>query len=71
MQACINVFLISKSVISNIRLTLVRKNHAKAKQNPEVELTLSENYLLSSSSFSSKNNKDILSRAGITSATVQ
>lgn len=48
-----------------------KKNHAKAKQNPEVELVLSENYLLSSSLFSSKNNKDILSRAGITSATVQ
>ena len=33
------------------------KNQAKAKQHPEAELLLFENYLLSSSKLSSKNNR--------------
>ena len=50
------VFFISNTFISNARLKLT-KNQAKAKQHPEAELLLFENYLLSSSSLSFKNNK--------------
>ena len=35
----------------------MEKNQAKAKQHPEAELLISKNYLLSSSTLSSKNNK--------------
>ena len=45
-------FLISNTFISNVRLKLT-----KARQHPEAELLLFENYLLSSSSLSFKNNK--------------
>ena len=46
----------SNIFISNARLKLP-KNQAKTKQHPEVELLLFENYLLSSSTLSYKNNK--------------
>ena len=49
-------FCISSTFISNTRLKLA-KNWAKAKQHPEAELLLFENYLLSSSTLSSKNNR--------------
>ena len=42
-------------VLSSAVLKLA-KNQAKAKQHPETELLLTENYLLSSSTLSSKNN---------------
>ena len=46
----------SNTFISNARLILV-KNQAKAKQHPEVELLVFENYLLFSSTLSFKNNR--------------
>ena len=49
-------FFISNTFISKARLTLV-KNQAKAKQDPEAELFLFENYSLSSSTLPSKNKK--------------
>ena len=48
-------FRISNTFISNSRLKLA-KNQAKAKQHPEVELLLFENYSLSSYILSSKTN---------------
>ena len=48
-------FFISNTFISNARLKL-GKNQAKAKQHPEAELLLFENYSLSPSTLSSKNN---------------
>ena len=48
-------FLISNSFISNTRLKLA-KNQGKAKQHPQAETLLFENYLLFSSTLSSKNN---------------
>ena len=45
-------FLISNTFISNVRLKLT-----KARQHPEAELLLFENYLLSSFLLSFKNNK--------------
>ena len=53
---CIKQHHISKTFISNDRLKLV-KNQAKAKQHSEAKLLLFENYLLFSSTLSSKNNK--------------
>ena len=47
---------ISNTFISNTRLKLA-KNQANAKQNPEAELLLFENYSHSSSTLSSKNNR--------------
>ena len=41
----INAFFISNTFISNARLKLV-KNQGKAKEHPEAELLLLENYLL-------------------------
>ena len=49
-------FCISSTFISNTRLKLAKKNWAKAKQHPEAKLFLFEDYLLSSSTLSSKNN---------------
>ena len=50
------LFLISNTFISSVRLKLV-KNQAYAKQHPEAELWLFENYSHSSSTLSSKNNR--------------
>ena len=47
---------ISNTFISNARLKLVR-NQAKAKQHPKAALLLFENYSLSSSMLSSRNNR--------------
>ena len=47
---------ISNTFVSNARLKLA-KNQAKAKQHPEAELLLFENYSLSSSTLSTKNNR--------------
>ena len=49
-------FFVNNTFISNIRLKLA-KNQAKAKQHAKTELLLFENYLLSSSTLSSKSNK--------------
>ena len=56
-QSNINIgaFFISNTFISNAKLKLA-KNQANAKQHPETELLLFENYSHSSSTFSSKNN---------------
>ena len=48
-------FFISNALLSNARLKLT-KNQAKAKQHHETELLLFENYSLSSSTLSCKNN---------------
>ena len=52
----IHAFFISNTFRSNARLKLV-KNQGKAKEHPEAELLLLENYSLTSSSLSSKNNR--------------
>ena len=52
-------FFISNTFTSNTRLKLT-KNQAKAKQHPEGEVLLFENYSLSSSALSSKSNVHIL-----------
>ena len=49
-------FFISNTVISNARLKSA-KTQANAKQHPEAELLLFENYSHSSSTLSSKNNR--------------
>ena len=49
-------FFISNTFRSNARLKLV-ENQAKAKEHPEGELLLFENYSVSSSTLSSKNNR--------------
>ena len=49
-------FFISNTFISNARLKLA-KNQAKAKQHPEDELLVFENYSLSLSTLSIKNNR--------------
>ena len=49
-------FFISDAFISNIRLKSA-KNQASAKQQPEAEFFLFENYSHSSSTLSSKNNR--------------
>ena len=51
-------FFISNIFISNANLKLA-KNQANAKDHFEAELLLFENYLPSSSTFSSKNNRTI------------
>ena len=48
-----NAFFIRNSFISNARLKLA-KNHAKAKQHPEAEILLFENYSFPSSTLSFK-----------------
>ena len=50
-----HLFTLYEFFISNARLKL-EKNQVKAKQQPETELLLIENYSLSSSMLSSKNN---------------
>ena len=60
---------INNTFISNARLKLA-KIQAKAKQQPEVELLLFQNYLLSSSTLSYKNNRDIPKNTHKTSASV-
>ena len=54
-EKCTLLF-ISNTLISNARLKLA-KSQANAKQHPESELLLFENYLLSSSMLSSRNNR--------------
>ena len=51
----LHAFFISNTFISNARLKLA-KNQANAKQHPEVELLLFENYSHSSYTLSSINN---------------
>ena len=51
----VHAFFISNTFISNTRLKLA-KNQAKAKQHPEAEFLLFENYSFSSSTLSSKSN---------------
>ena len=53
------LFFVSNTFINNAKLKL-GKNQAKAKQHPEAELFLFENYSLLSSKLSSKNSRDIL-----------
>ena len=50
------IFFISNTFISNARLNLA-KNQANAKQHPEAELLLFENYSHSSSTLSSNNDR--------------
>ena len=50
------LFYISNTFISNARLKLA-KNQAKAKQHPNAEILLFENYLLSAPTLSFKNNR--------------
>ena len=50
------LFYIKNTFISNVKLKLV-ENQANAKQHPETELLLFENYSHSSSKSSSKNNR--------------
>ena len=52
----IHAFFIRNTFISNVRLRLA-KNQANAKQHPQAELLLFENYSYFSSMLSSKNNK--------------
>ena len=52
----IHAFFIGNTFISNATLKLA-KNQAKSKQYAEVEFLLLENYVRSSSTVSSKNNK--------------
>ena len=53
----IHAFFISNTFISNGRLKLAKKKQAKAKQHVEAEFLLLENYVHSSSTLSSKDNK--------------
>ena len=52
----LHAFFVSNTFISNARLQLA-KNQANAKQNPEVEILLFENYSGFSSTLSSRYNK--------------
>ena len=52
----IHAFFMSNTFINNARLKIV-KNQAKAKQHLEARFLIFENYSLSSSTLSSKNNK--------------
>ena len=52
----IHTFFISNTFISNARLKL-KKNQAKTKQHADAELLLFENYVHSSSTLSSKDNR--------------
>ena len=58
---CSFLFFISNTFINNARLKLA-KNQAKAKQYPQVELLLFENYSLSSSMLYYPNIIDILKK---------
>ena len=51
-----HAFFISNTFISNVKLKLA-KNQANFKQHPQAELLLFENYLHSSPTLSSKNNR--------------
>ena len=51
-----HAFFISNTFISNVKLKLA-KNQANFKQHPQAELLLFENYLHSSLTLSSKNNR--------------
>ena len=53
----IHAFFISNTFISKGRLKLAKKKQAKAKQHVEAEFLLLENYVHSSSTLSSKDNK--------------
>ena len=57
----IKVFFISNTLVSNGRVKFV-KNQANAKEHPEAELLLFENYLHSSSTLTSKNNSTSYSK---------
>ena len=50
-------FLYKQHFYKQYQAQIGKKNWAKAKQHPEAELLLFENYLLSSSTLSSKNNR--------------
>ena len=63
------MFFISKIFISNARLKLA-KNQANAKQHPEAEVLLFENYSHSSSTLSSKITGHILKISKRTSVSV-
>ena len=54
--ARLNTFFISNIFLSNAKLQLV-KNPAKAKQHPEAEILLFENYSFPTPTLSSKNNR--------------
>ena len=54
--SAIHAFFISNTFIRNVRLKLA-KNQEKAKQHTEAEILLFENYSLSSSTLSTKNNR--------------
>ena len=55
-ESQVHAFFISNTFISYVRLKLA-KNQANAKQHPEPELLLFENYLCSSYMLSSRNNR--------------
>ena len=55
----LNAFFISNTFISNARLKLA-KNQVKAKQLPEAEPLLFENYSLSTPTLTSKKKGDVL-----------
>ena len=61
---------LSNNFISNARLKLAKKNQARAKEHRETILFLCENYSLSSSTLSSKNNRWYSKKCTKTSATV-
>ena len=63
------LFFISSTSINNAKLKLA-KNQAKAKQHPEVELFLFENYSILSSKLSSKNSRRYSKKYTKTSASV-
>ena len=63
------LFFISNTFINNFKLKLA-KNQAKAKQHPEAELLLFENYSLLSSKLSSKNSRRYSKKYTKTSASV-
>ena len=53
----IHAFFISNTFISNARLKLAKKKQAKTKQHVVAKFLLLENYVRSSSTLSSKDNK--------------
>ena len=63
------LFYVRKTLINNAKLKLA-KNQAKAKQHPEAELLLFENYSLLSSKLSSKNSRRYSKKYTKTSASV-
>ena len=63
------LFFVSNTFINNAKLKL-GKNQAKAKQHPEAELLLFENYSLLSSKLSSKNSRRYSKKYTKTSASV-